>query len=223
MNIMRILTGMVPLILASSLAAGQSAGPATPRAADAPQSVMAVWVAKEVNFPYRGLTTHYSCTGIEGKVAAILKAIGARPGFKVQARGCIHDTGPASPLPGIEPMPWVYIRAALPRPATPELLAELAKPDSKSELVARTKGQKAAVSEATTQFRAQWEQVQFLGTQLGPVQQGDCELVDEMARDVFEQLGARIIENKMACVPRQVSPGSIRLKLEVLQPVPETK
>jgi hypothetical protein len=223
MNIMRILTGLVPLFLASSLAAGQSAGPSTPQAADASQSVMAVWVEKEVNFPYAGLTTHYSCTGIEGKVGAILRAIGARPGFKVQARGCVHDTGPASPLPGVEPMPWVYIRAALPRPATPELLAELAKPDSKGELAARTKGQKAAASEATTQFRARWEPVRFLATQLGPVQQGDCELVDQMAHDVFEQLGARIVENKMACVPRQVSPGSIRLTLEVLQPLPEKK
>ena len=37
-------------------------------------------------------------------------------------------------------MPWVYITAALPQPVTPELLAELAKPDPKAELVARATG-----------------------------------------------------------------------------------
>ena len=53
------------------------------------------------------------------------------------------------------------------------------------------------------------------------MQQGDCELVDEMADLAFAQLGARVIEDLTACVPRQVNPGSIRLTLEVLQPVPE--
>jgi hypothetical protein len=38
---------------------------------------------------------------------------------------------------------------------------------------------------------------------------------------VFVQLGARIVENATACVPKQVNPGSVRLTLEVLKPVPQ--
>jgi hypothetical protein len=118
-------------------------------------------------------------------------------------------------------MPWVYITAALPQPVTPELLAELAKPDPKAELVARATGKPSATAEATAQFPAQWRRLKFKGSPIGPVQQGDCELVDEMAESAFAQLGARVIEDLTACVPRQVNPGSIRLTLEVLQPVPE--
>jgi hypothetical protein len=174
--------------------------------------VMAVWVQQEVNFPYKGLTAYYTCDGLRLKVSSILKAIGARPGFKVDVRMC-----PNYPRP--EAMPWVYITAALPQPATPELLAELAKPDSKQELAARVQGKGTPVQEATAQFPAKWRQVTILGTQTGPVQLGDCELVEQMADMAFVPLGARVVENQMACVPKQVTPGSIRLKLEVLQPV----
>jgi hypothetical protein len=223
MNVLRVLVASVPLFVAPLVAVGQGDAPSTSGADTASQPVMAVWVEKEINFPYKGLTSYYTCTGIENKVSEILRAIGARPGFKVTARSCIRDAGARGPFAGVEPMPWVYIRAAMPYPATPELLAQLAKPDAKKELVAKTNGQSAAAPEATAQFPAQWKQIRLLGSQLGPVQQGDCELVDEMARDAFVQLGTKIIENHMACVPKQVNPGSIRLTLEVLQPVPAKK
>jgi hypothetical protein len=120
-------------------------------------------------------------------------------------------------------MPWVYIRAALPQPATPELLAELAKSTSKAELVARTRGQATPAPESTAQFAAHWTQVRFHASPVGPVQEGDCELLDEMARGTFQQLGVKVVEDQMACVPKQVNPGSVRLTIEVLQPVPEKK
>jgi hypothetical protein len=201
------------VLLAAGASNAAPAAEATATAASSGESVMAVWVEKKVDFPYKGLTAYYSCDGIRLKVSSILKMIGAREDFKVDARGCPNYPGP-------EMMPWVYITAAMPQPATPELLAELAKPDAKRELVARVKGQGAPVDEPTAQFPARWEQVRFRGSPVGPIQQGDCELIDEMAQMVFVQLGARIVENGMACVPRQVAPGSVRLTLEVLKPVP---
>jgi len=205
------------VLVAGSLAASVSrAAPDQQSAVTAadPAPVMAVWVEKKVDFPYKGLTAYYSCDGIRLKVSAILKMIGAREGFKVDVRMC-----PNYPRP--ENMPWVYITAAMPQPATPELLAELAKPDAKQELVARVKGQGSPVAEATAQFPARWEQVRIVGKPTGPVQVGDCELIDEMARMAFTQLGAKIVSNEMACVPKQVNPGSVRLTLEVLKPVPQ--
>lgn len=203
---------------AALLAAGaSSAAPAEETSGNAvpgSEPVMAVWVERKVDFPFRGLTAFYSCDGIRLKVNAILKMIGARPGFKVDVRACPNTPGP-------EFMPWIYITAALPQPATPELLAELAKPDSKKELVARVQKKGAPAEEATAQFPARWERLEILGTQLGPVQLGDCELVEQMAREAFTELGARIVDNQMACVPRQVTPGSVRLTLEVLKPVPQ--
>jgi hypothetical protein len=203
-------TSLVLVDVARATPAPQAPGAKT--ADEAP--VMAVWVQKEINFPYRGLTAYYSCDGLRLRVMSILKEIGARPGFKVDVRMC-----PNYPRP--EVMPWVYITAALPQPATPELLAELAKPDSKQELVSRVQGKGTPAQEATAQFPAKWRRIAIRGTQTGPVQLGDCELVDEMAEMVFVQLGARIVENQTACVPKQVTPGSIRLTLDVMQPVPQ--
>jgi hypothetical protein len=209
MNSLRILVVTASLLLAHLAAATPATQPGA--AADA-LPVTAVWVEKKVDFPYRGLTAYYSCDGLRIKVGSILKTIGARPGYKVDVRMC-----PNYPRP--EVMPWVYITAALPQPATPELLAELATPDSKKELASRVKGEPAAVQEATAQFPARWQQVELRGTQTGPVQLGDCELVEEMAEMAFAPLGAKVVANQMACVPKQVTPGSIRLTLEVLQPV----
>lgn len=210
LRLLVLTASLVPVAVAGAAPATQSPSKATADAAP----VMAVWVQKEVNFPYKGLTAYYTCDGLRLKVASILKAIGARPGFKVDVRMC-----PNYPRP--EVMPWVYITAALPQPATPELLAELAKPDAKQELVSRVQGKGTPAQEATAQFPASWQQVSIRGTQTGPVQLGDCELVEQMAEMAFVPLGARIIANQMACVPKQVTPGSIRMTLEVLQPRPQ--
>jgi len=221
---MRVVLAVASLFLAPVAAVERASAQATAvpaTAADAGSAVMAVWVQKEVNFPYKGLTAYYTCDGIRDTVRRMLRYIGARPDFKVRIRSCVNDAGANRNLGGVEPMPWVYITAALPQPVTPELLAELAKPDPKAELVARATGKPSVKAEATAQFPAQWRRLQFVGKPIGPVQQGDCELVDEMAESAFAQLGARVIEDLTACVPRQVNPGSIRLTLEVLQPVPE--
>jgi hypothetical protein len=210
---------LAPLVAAEQQSARTTAAPAAVE--DEASTVMAVWVQKEVNFPYKGLTSYYTCDGIRDKVRAILRYVGARPGFKVTVRSCVNDVVGNRSLGGVEPMPWVYITAALPQPVTPELLAELAKPDPKAELIARATGKPSATAEATAQFPAKWRRVQFLGKPTGPVQLGDCELMDEMAESAFAQLGARVVEDLTSCVPRQVNPGSIRLTLEVLQPVPE--
>ena len=223
MGSVRAVVAVATLFLAPLVAEGQvsAESTATPAAAVDGATMMAVWVQKEVNFAYVGLTSYYSCDGIRDKVRQILKYIGARPGFKVTVRSCVNDTGVRRDFGGVERMPWVYITAALPQPATPELLAELAMPDPKRELVARATGKASTTAEATAQFPARWRRVELVGRPIGPVQWGDCELVDQMAREAFPQLGARIVMNQMACVPHQVTPGGLNLTLEVLQPVPE--
>jgi hypothetical protein len=224
MSSMRVVVAIASLSLAPLVAAAQAA--TTPIAtavttADGAPKVMAVWVEQEANFAYMGLTSYYSCDGIGDKVRRILKSIGVRPGFKVSVRSCLDDAVVNGSLGGVARMPRVYITASLPQPATPELLAELSKPDAKQELIARVKGTGDAIMEATAQFPAQWRRVEILANPIGPVQLGDCELVDEMAEEVFAQLGARIIDDQIACVPRQLTLGSVRLTLEVLQPVLE--
>jgi hypothetical protein len=176
----------------------------------APGVVSAVWMEREVTLYYMGFTSYYSCEGLRGQVTRILKELGARPGFKVTARHCAQPSGP-------EWSPSVRIVAALPVEATPEVLAELASDASKRELVARVQGK--SPDEATAQFPARPRRVEFVSGGLSFLKDGDCELMEQMRDRVFGTLGVKVIESSLQCIPRQVSIGSIRMTVEVLEPL----
>jgi hypothetical protein len=180
-------------------------------AGDGAAIVSAVWMEHDVTLHYMGFTSYYSCEGLRGQVRRILQELGARPGFKVTARNCIRLTGP-------EWTPSVRIVAALPVEATPEVLAELAKDASTRELVAKVQGK--SPDEATAQFPARPRRVEFVSGGMSFLQDGDCELMEQMRDRVFGPLGVKVIDSSIRCVPRQVSIGSIRMTVEVLEPVP---
>jgi hypothetical protein len=176
---------------------------------------MAVWVEKKIDFNYWGLTAYYSCDGLKNKVSSILKDIGARPGFKITARACMN------PRRGAELTPMLNIVAAMPREATPEVLAGLAKEASQRELAARAGGTSAPAAEASAEFPARTRRIDFRDSPTGLLQPGDCELIDQMRDQVFVPLGAKIVENRMGCVPHQLNNGIIVLSIEVLEPMPQ--
>ena len=225
MSSMRAVVAVASLLLASMLAAEQASGQATAEqatAADGAPTVMAVWVQKEVNFPYKGLTQllHLRWNPLQGARDPRVHRRTAR--VQGQCQVVRQRRGSPRNLGGVEPMPWVYITAALPQLVTPELLAELAKPDPKAELVARATGKPSATAEATAQFPAQWRRVRVPGqARSDRSSTATASWWTRWPRSAFAQLGARVIEDLTACVPRQVNPGSIRLTLDVLQPVPE--
>ena len=206
----RLVTAFVAMVGLGSppVAFSQEAG-----SAEVGPAVDAVWMEREILVTYMAFTSFYSCRGLRDKVTWVLGELGARPGFKVTTRGCVEVTGP-------EVMPAVRIVAALPVAATPEVLAELATGAAKRELAARATGQAPAEAEATDRFRAVPRRVEFTSRPGGPLEDGDCELIEQLRDQVMVPLGARIIENAMRCVPRQVRPGAVRLTVEVLQPVP---
>ncbi len=57
-----------------------------PAVIDAP--LLAAWQAHHVEFNYFGITTLYTCDGLEEQVKRILLQLGARKDVKVSARGC---------------------------------------------------------------------------------------------------------------------------------------
>lgn len=188
--------------------------PAQETAAAPAPAVSAIWVEKDISFTYMGLTSYYSCDGLRDKVRWVLKQLGARPGFKVTARGCAELTGP-------ERMPGVRIVAAMPFEATPELLAQQAEDASRRELAARASGKSAEVAEATAQFQARPRRVEFKSSMMSDgLQDGDCELMEQLRDRAFGTLGVKVVEDQLHCVPRQVTIGSVRLAVEVLEPVP---
>ena len=204
-----LVTAVVAMVLLGSppAAMSQEAGPA-----EAGPAVDAGRMEREILVTYMAFTSFYSCRGLGDKVAWVLEELGARPGFKVTTRGCVEVTGP-------EVMPAVRIVAALPVEATSDVLAELASGTAKRELAARATGQAPAEAEATDRFRAMPRRVVFTSRPDGPLEDGDCELIEQLRDQVMVPLGAKIIENGVRCVPRQVSLGAVRLTVEVLQPV----
>lgn len=189
-------------------------GAATP-SADGAATVDAVWVERELTFTYMPLTSYYSCDGLRDKVRWVLTELGARPGFKIVSRGCIEVQGP-------EVFPGVRVVAAFPAAATPELLARLAGEASKRALAARAAGKPEPVAEATATFPARARRVEFKsgGSSAHALQDGDCELMEQLRDRAFGTLGVTVIEDRIHCVPRQVSIGAVRMTVEVLEPVP---
>ncbi len=70
-----------------------------PAAATGPDA-QAVWVPKEINFVYRGITTKYTCDGLHDKMRALLLQLGARDDLQVIRYGCLRVNAPEA-TPGV--------------------------------------------------------------------------------------------------------------------------
>ncbi|MCX7053791.1 MAG: hypothetical protein NTU56_06225 [Proteobacteria bacterium] len=213
----RLRTGSSLLALAFAAAGvgapagAQTAADASP--AGAAPTVNAVWTEHEFTFTYFGRGTYYSCGGLDDKIEYILTALGARPEPWVQVN-CL-DGG------GVQLMPTARIKVAVPTEATPELLAQLEADKSKRELVAKVQRKGTTVDVATAQFPAERRIVEFEGRRLDHINDGDCELFDQLLPQVLEPLGIREAPgSSLTCIPRMSQFGSVHLKLESLHAQP---
>jgi hypothetical protein len=81
--------------------------------------------------------------------------------------------------------------------------------------------QPAAGTATADAVPAQWQAVE-LKTDYGTTSRvGDCELVEQIKRDILPLFTTRNVELNSNCVPHQASTGITSLKAEVLRPVPE--
>jgi hypothetical protein len=180
--------------------------------ADLPATVPAIWVEEQIEFTYVGRTSYYSCDGIRQKVRYVLEQLGAMPGYSVVIGACYQPTGPVE-------LPRVRIKAALPREATPQLVEQLQKDAARRELVAKVRGERSVINDPAAQFPAVSRQVRFESSRLARIQDGDCELMEQLVRHVFEAFGVRVVEgSRTDCLPGQLTLNSVQLTLEVLAP-----
>jgi hypothetical protein len=179
-----------------------------------PMPIPAVYFDRDIEFAYMGRTSYYTCDGLKSKVTQILRQMGVRPGFKVTIGSCFESHG-------AEIMPTVRIRGAFPTEATPEVLEELQKTTPEREMLRRYQGLPTDFDPALDQFAAVRTVIIFKDGKLGPIDAGDCELIEVMRDNVFKPVGMRIIQDRMRCQPGQVSMGSVDMKVEILeQPQP---
>jgi hypothetical protein len=212
---LRIGSSLLALALAAAgvgVPAGAQAAAVTSPDGAAP-IVNAVWTEHEFTFTYFGRGTYYSCSGLENKIEYILTALGARPEPRVQV-SCLYGGG-------VQLLPTARIKVAVPTEATPELLAQLEADKSKRELVAKVQGKGTAVDVATAQFPAERRVVEFEGRRRDHVDDGDCELFDQLLPQVLEPLGIREAPgSSLRCVPRQSQTGAVHLRLQSLHAQP---
>jgi hypothetical protein len=61
--------------------------------------------------------------------------------------------------------------------------------------------------------------VTFEGTPISDIQDGDCELMQQLIRNVLQPMGVReIAGSRLNCVPHQVPINAVSVKLQVLSP-----
>lgn len=198
----------------------------SPDGSDPSRTVKAIWVTREASFTYFSTTSLYYCDGLREKVKWVMKQLGVTDASKIHVRSCFNSGangmtfGPIlDPLSRAERSPRVVIEAVVPQRVTPELLAELSEGQSVRELIARVRGETTVVDNAEAQFAASTRRVTFDdGARRGRIEPGDCELIEQMRDAVFVPLGFRVVEDNMNCAPNSVTPGSVNLQLEVLEP-----
>ena len=79
---------LIVITILSTPMAGAAASPAT-------EPVSGVWQRHDYRFAYQGVTSRYSCDGLEEKLALLLKAAGARPDIKVHGTCSSASGGPS--------------------------------------------------------------------------------------------------------------------------------
>jgi len=175
---------------------------ASPQAAIHPLTgnpIAAVWKERRIDFVYPGLTARYSCDGLRDKVRAMLLDLGARRDVKIVAIGCDADdrlrVNSAQPSLSI-----VFSAPALPDPAAKPLRV----------------GDLAAIDARFEAFTITSDAFRNMGI-------GDCELVQEFARQILPKLATFNVRQDIACVPMQQSGSRFLIRGLILKTLPRVE
>jgi hypothetical protein len=216
----------------------------------AEEPVAAVFKARDVGFFYRSSDSQRPCYALEGRVATILRAVGARDDVKVSVSGCDNfsmseesrfdrwdreRSGFEDPMDRFrnddrrrqrEQSAHVRVSLMTPVVVTPKVLAEIDKDRSRRELVSRVTGNPAAAMNDPIVFAAQRQEV-TLSRRTIRLEPEDCELLEQMSTSVFRELDVRVVRRSLNCdsnqpsrIPPQVTVEAL-LPTGALMPMPE--
>jgi hypothetical protein len=182
--------------------------------ADAPvdgESVMAVWKPQQVDFEYRGYSTAYSCRGLEDKLELILRSVGAREDVQLRSYACDEQIGIAK----------FQISLQSPVVASEDNVRELTTHDAKGELIARVNGEKLPSAADLPRFTAVWKTVSFARDRRMRLERGDCELVQQLRRQILTRMSVRVVKDNVRCSSSMGNIGPPRLTVSALVPMEE--
>lgn len=155
--------------------------------------VPAVWKEQRLDFSYMGRTARYSCEGLREKMRSLLLDLGARRDLKVSLLGCNESAplrhGYLGPRLSI-----VFSSPALPDAAALRLHA----------------GDLSAVEARYESFTLTSDAFRNYGV-------GDCELVEEFARQILPKFATKDVKQDITCVPYQASGSRFFVRGEILR------
>jgi hypothetical protein len=205
----------------------------------AEEPIPAVWKEHQLSFNYTSSIAVYACKALTGRVADLLRAVGARDDIKVSANNCDATLTPASPgvvgpsgrisRPVSSPYPearldtsgrqsvFLHVTLMMPTQVTPEVLVELEKDKQRRELVARVSGNPAARFNDPVMFAAERQEVTLSQKTVG-LEPEECELLDQMSTTVFRELGVNVVRKRTNCDRTRPSLTPPELVVESLMP-----
>jgi hypothetical protein len=155
--------------------------------------VPAVWREQRLDFSYMGRTARYSCEGLRDKMRSLLLDLGARRDLKVALLACNESAplrrGYLGPRLNI-----VFSSPALPDAAAQPLHA----------------GDLSAVEARYESFTLTSDAFRNYGV-------GDCELVEEFARQILPKFATKDVKQDITCVPFQASGSRFFVRGEILR------
>jgi len=185
-----ILSAVMALAVGTAMPAwADGEKPAAAPASTTPEE--AQWQAHKLHFDFMGFTSHYTCDGLEGKVRQILATFGARKDMTVTAYGC-PDLERPSRMISVD----AQFNALAPLPAAGAAGANPAEP-----------------------VKAQWVQVRLAPRRPSYMDEGECELVEQIHDLLQKGFALRNAEYHTSCVPHQVTPGDYSVRADVMKPV----
>lgn len=200
---------IAPVILMSTALALIGTAQANPAPDAAP--IEAVWKTQHIRFVYRGFSTLYSCSGLRTTLERVLVNVGARDSIRLQAYTCDDQSAVMA----------FQLTIESPVEATPENVRELTTYDSHDALVATLHGERLRSAEDLPRFPAVWRTVSFARDRQMKLTPGDCELVQEVRRQILPKMSVHIIRDNVRCSPLgQIAPP--QLTVSALVPAPVT-
>ena len=150
------------------------------------------WSSHQIEFTFLGFTSTYSCEGLQSKLLALLRTLGARQDAAVTGSACARGFG----------APDKFASASLRFASLQPLEAAPA----------------SSPPEADAAVAGKWRHVELAPHRPRELDLGDCELVEQFRDKILPSFTTRALINDVRCIPFQESGSAYTLQFDVFVP-----
>jgi hypothetical protein len=150
------------------------------------------WSSHQIDFTFLGFTSTYSCEGLQTKLEALLRTLGARQDAAVRTAPCERGFG------------------------APEKFASASLRFASLQPLEAAAGTAAAETDAAV--AGQWRHVELAPHRPRELDLGDCELIEQFRDKILPSFATRALHNDVRCIPFQESGSAYTLQFDVFVP-----